>query len=181
MGTTASEAMSMLRPLAFFAGFRDEWLESLYNLATYREHRAGEYVIEEATESNELYIVLSGKLLVEVSLPGEKGKKTVARLAEGELLGELGLVGYDRRSASVRAVSDVTTLYWERASLYALFAVQHQVGYAFMQGLARALAGKLVSTNRDLTSAFYGALYREKDAAAFASELETTGAKRRQG
>jgi CRP-like cAMP-binding protein len=161
----ASEALVLLKPLPLFATFKDEWLDRLYAIADYRETRAGEYLVVEEQESNEVFVILSGRLSVEVTHPDTHGRKTVAVIKEGDLLGELGLVGFDRRSASAHAMTDVASLYWERAALFSLFNTRKEIGFALMQAIARVLAQKLVSTNRDLTSSLYDALYVDETAA----------------
>jgi len=155
-----SEAVALLRPIRFFASFDDAWLESVYGLASYREAKAGTYLVKESEEGQEMFILLAGELAVEVSLPRGRGKEVVATLGQGELLGELTLLGYTRRSASARVVTDVSTLSWQRDELLHLFAEHTDIGFAFMTSLARVLAGKLISTNADLSAAFFHAVYK---------------------
>lgn len=66
----------------------------------------GEVIISEGIMSNNAYVVLSGK----VRVTKKYDNKTIAieTLGEGDIFGEMGLIGHSVRSASVVALGDVT-------------------------------------------------------------------------
>ena len=61
---------------------------------------SGDVVIEEQEKANEILLVLSGELSVEIS-----SQRELARIKPGEMVGEMGLSGNNRYCATVRVHS----------------------------------------------------------------------------
>jgi CRP-like cAMP-binding protein len=61
---------------------------------------SGDVVIEEHENANEILLVLSGELSVEIS-----SQRELARIKPGEIVGEMGLFGNNRYCATVRVHS----------------------------------------------------------------------------
>lgn len=73
-----------------------------------RQFPAGTLLIEEDKISRKLFILRSGKARVFRTHMGTK--VTLAILGEGEIIGEMGFFGATTRSASVEALTDVTSI-----------------------------------------------------------------------
>jgi CRP-like cAMP-binding protein len=69
-----------------------------------RDVKKGEVILEEGEPGDGLYIVLSGELEV------KKGERTLARLKEGEIFGEMSLLQKAPASASVLALKRTSLL-----------------------------------------------------------------------
>jgi CRP-like cAMP-binding protein/cytochrome P450 len=78
-------------------------------------YAAGASIIREGDKAEEFFIVLEGQVEVvkDLHLPDEK-QIVVAHLGPGEYFGEIGLLRGIKRTASVRAVTDVTVLVLDR-------------------------------------------------------------------
>ena len=66
-----------------------------------RHYAQGDVVIEKQKHADEILLLLSGELSVEISPECE-----LARIKPGEMLGEMGLSGDNRHSATVRRQGD---------------------------------------------------------------------------
>lgn len=65
---------------------------------------AGEDIIRQGEQGDELFIIQSGQALVVVA-QGDRNSMEVARLGEGNVFGEMSLVTGEARTATVRAIS----------------------------------------------------------------------------
>ena len=66
---------------------------------------SGELLVRRGDTSESLYIVLSGRLRVVNDAAGE-GEASLVELGHGQVVGEMGLITGDRRTASVAAIRD---------------------------------------------------------------------------
>lgn len=71
-----------------------------------RTFGVGEVVFAAGDASHEAYRIISGK--VEISIGGTQGPRSVAQLSDGEIFGEMGLVGDKPRSATATALERTT-------------------------------------------------------------------------
>ncbi len=74
---------------------------SVYSIALEEHYRDGEIIFEEGNSGDWVYVVLSGE--VEVSKTVEGKVFTLGILKQGEVFGELALIGAVRRTATTRA------------------------------------------------------------------------------
>lgn len=115
----------------------------------------GEVIVRENTPSDELYIIVAGRVNIEVSPEMLLGKAsdspdptTIATLLPGETFGEIGLVDQGLRSASVRTATEETHLLAiGREDLLRLCEEDHHLGYLLMRNIATDLAFKIRNTD----------------------------------
>jgi NTE family protein len=93
-----------LAELPMFSGLSAEALASLEAAAEDVEVEAGSYLFRQDDPSDALYVLRSGRLQV------VQGEIVLTELGRGAVLGELGLLTDDVRSASIRAVRDSTLI-----------------------------------------------------------------------
>ena len=67
--------------------------------------RRGEFLFRQGDKPDGAYVLVSGSLRVGVD-DGEGGEKAIARIRQGEILGEMALITEDNRSASISALRD---------------------------------------------------------------------------
>lgn len=91
-----------LRPIPLFAALDDEQVETLASSASLLAYTRGEPLVHEGETGDSLFVIRSGVVRVEKSLPG-KGKAVVAKLTTGDFFGEMSLLTGDPRTASVIA------------------------------------------------------------------------------
>lgn len=152
-----------LKQSDIFHQFTQTQLELIANLCQEKTYDAGEVVFEENSNSKELFIVLQGKVEVQVN-PGlvKKGvaahNMTIATLRRGQSFGEVALVDEGLRSASIRsAQKDTRLLVIPRDKLIMLCETYPQLGYRLMYNLAADLAMKIRTTDLRIREKFlYG-------------------------
>ncbi|MEF2144978.1 MAG: cyclic nucleotide-binding domain-containing protein [Desulfovibrionaceae bacterium] len=96
--TEALSLQELLRPV-----FPDpKTLPYLMRVLQRRELKKNEYAIRQGAESDDMYFVESGRLTVELEVPGGKTVR-LKKMGPGSVFGEMGIYTKAPRSASVRA------------------------------------------------------------------------------
>lgn len=89
-------------------GLNDHELEDLLKRVSLVEFAEGESIIEEGSESHEIWILLSGRC--EVLKTGAKGENRLATIEAGHIIGEMSFFDQSSHSATVKAIEDIKTL-----------------------------------------------------------------------
>ena len=128
----------MRRALYILADLKDDDLLWFNRAGRMIDLRAGETLIETGREVRDLYFILGGEFDV---LVGDRGP--VARLAQGDVAGEMSFVENRRPSASVVAVSDAQVLAIPRRVMAEHF--REDIGFAarFYHAMAVFLSDRL--------------------------------------
>ena len=130
-------------------------LEMISHICQERTYQAGEIIVQEGTDTDEIYVIVSGEVDIEVSPalvsdhPGAvQTALSVAILQRGQSFGEIALVNKGIRTATVRALQNRTRLLIiHRDKLIQLCDTYPQLGYRLMYNLAADLALKMHSTD----------------------------------
>lgn len=96
--------VAMLRRLEIFQGSSASTLEHLAEVLSEERVDAGEVVIRQGDEADDLFVVGKGTLLVTAASP-DGDEVTLARLGPGDFFGEIGLLRRVPRTATVRTLS----------------------------------------------------------------------------
>jgi CRP-like cAMP-binding protein len=140
-----------LRAIPLFQSLSNEQLSDLANRFESRQVPAGAAIVTEGEMGEELFIIARGA--VEVSRRTRSGGRSVlARLYDGEFLGEMGLLNSAPRMASVHAVTPTLLLVLSRASLASLTG-NHPELEASLEATAKARAAQPVPTELTTTTA----------------------------
>jgi putative ABC transport system ATP-binding protein len=124
------EKIELLRSLPPFTGASARELRALASAAEVCDIEAGRYLCRSGRRALEAYVVVRG--LVDVVIDGA----TVATLRRGQLVGEMGIIDGQPRSADVVAATDVTVLAIAAPALRALIEDSHAVRRALLSQLA---------------------------------------------
>lgn len=128
----------------------DEQRAEFMAVATVRRHRRRSPVFLEGDVADGMYIIVSGHVAVQCTLPaGESG--TLVVLGPGDVFGELALVSPGRRNAAVVTLSATTLL---KVSSAALDGVRERV-----DAIDRVLMEALAMEVRRLSALLMEALY----------------------
>lgn len=149
-----TEYVNILRQADIFYDLSEPQLEMVAGLCTEITPRAGEIIFEENSASNELYVIASGEVDIQVSpaLVQRAGKSTqemtIVTLRRGQTFGEIALVDEGLRSASARCASKKTRLLViPRDRLIRLCDSYTDLGYRLMRNIAADLAFKIRGTD----------------------------------
>ena len=149
-GKPSVDKLAALRRSPLFDQLSPAELEVLAELSRPRRFARGQAILEEGQQGDALYVLVAGA--VEVLRRDGEQDKALARLDPPDFFGEMALVDREERSATVRAVSDVTALQLT-AQNFTAFRRQSRDGFTFVVlNIARALSGRLRETNARLAS-----------------------------
>jgi len=128
-------------------------LELIGSICQERHYQADDVLFEENTPGDEMYIIASGEVQIQVDpalIDGSDntGATTIATLRRGQSFGEVALVDEGLRSASARcSQQDTHLIVIPRDKLMLLCDTYPQLGYRLMRNLAADLAMKIRHTD----------------------------------
>lgn len=129
------------------SGLREDDLEALADIADVHVWKPGASVFEEGDSGDDCVLVVEGE--VEISKAAGTKSRVVAVLGAGTLVGQLGLVDRDTRSASVRAKGRVVGLQFSRGDLEELLRDGDPLGVRLLTLAAVATIRQLrIATRR---------------------------------
>src|SRR5262249_30197292 len=149
-GGAAPATIAVLRMLEVFRAFNAAEIEALASRMTWRALQAGQLLFREGEVGNEMYFVLSGRLLISKTV-ARNVDKVLTRMGAGGFFGEMNLFGGLQRSATVQAETDTELLVLDRDTLTSVVEHNPQAGLAFFTALVREFSQRLSATD-DLVS-----------------------------
>ncbi|MGE0764324.1 MAG: Crp/Fnr family transcriptional regulator [Bdellovibrionales bacterium] len=135
-----------LQQTSFFQGFSPFQVHLMCEFLHSRQYVSGEHIFEVGHPGAALYFIEAGQVSIE--LPSEKGASpiAIALLEAGSFFGELALLDDAPRSASARAVKDVTVLALPRYELDRMLAQSPVLGGLVYRSLAQITSTRLKGT-----------------------------------
>jgi GNAT superfamily N-acetyltransferase len=131
--------INLLRPLSMFGGLGDGELRKIARLFTQKLYRPGEFVFARGDSSGEAYIVLRGKINIQL----ERDAAPVAQLTDGKVFGELAFLDGAPRNAFAAAAQPSILLVVQRSAFADLARQEPHLGMVVMRNMAADLAAKL--------------------------------------
>lgn len=101
---TQQEKFSRIQKVEFFNDFPDAELWEIINAGDWVSVDAGDPIIVEGEEDPSFYVLVDGEVTV------QKSEHEIVRLGPGDCFGEMGMAAGRRRTATIEAVTPVTTL-----------------------------------------------------------------------
>lgn len=148
------DTLRILEGINLFRGLFQEQLNSIARLCEYRNYKANEVIFAEKTSGKEMYVITKGQVRIELGIKGKTDCATIHRVREGEVFGELALLGEGRRSATARCETDCEVIALGQNALREVFNKDNRAGYLVMMNLASLLATRLRKTNLQLVACF---------------------------
>jgi CRP-like cAMP-binding protein len=144
----ASERVELLRKMAAFGALRTDSLELILEQSAARTVTEGEFFFREGDSADSLFVLESGSVVVHREWRGERIQ--LGQLNSGDCFGEMSLIDFQARSASVKAESECRAIEIPNRVLRALY--QHDVEqYAIiMMNLGREVSRRLRATDQQL-------------------------------
>ncbi len=134
-----AQLVEILKELPAFENLKDENIEKLIRFCKLRSYSTGEKIVEEGQTDKSVYVLISGRVNI------EKNNSPITSLHKpGELIGEMGFIAEEPRSATVLADEDTTCLafdgnYLDRIDIDGRLAFQASIYRMFAQILANRL------------------------------------------
>ncbi len=132
-----------------FANFSAEYLAVLTVHATEARFSAGDFLFREGQESSRFHLIQSGRVSVEVSVPGH-GAIEIKNLGEGDILGWSWLFPPYSHHSDARALEQTRTFAFNGKALREQCDLDPILGYDLMKRFARIMMSTLQSTRLQL-------------------------------
>ncbi|MGO8696916.1 MAG: cyclic nucleotide-binding domain-containing protein [Limisphaerales bacterium] len=141
--------VNLLRPLSMFSGLGDGELRKVARLFVQKLYRPGDHVFAKGDISDEAYVVLRGKISIQL----DQAAPPIAQLGDGKIFGELAFLDGAPRVAYAAAIQPSILLVMKRAGFADLLRREPGLGMTIMRNLAQDLAVKLRGVNETLSGA----------------------------
>jgi serine/threonine protein phosphatase PrpC/CRP-like cAMP-binding protein len=159
LATEVNLKFETLHRMPLFRHLTYQELVRVMNIVDVRSYDAGQRIIDEGEEGDEMFILLTGSARVHA------GDTVIVTLGPGQHFGEMALVDKVPRSASVTADVPTQLMTMRRRDFFAIVRKDHDVAVKLLWAFLGVLTERLRRTSRDLGDA------REQLALLSASEL----------
>ena len=133
--------LAIAREQPFLKGLSDEHVEKLLAMASEVRFSADDIIFQEGEKSESFYLLLSGKVVLEVRTPGHTLR--VQTLGVGDELGWSSFMEEEARRFQARALVRVQLLRFEGADLRKACAEDRELGYALEHRLLQVVSSRL--------------------------------------
>jgi CRP-like cAMP-binding protein len=141
------EIAGFLATVPLLEGHEEAGIAQLARVMRRRTIPAGETLWRQGDDAREMVFIVDGAVSASLHLPGDRTVQ-IGRAGRGEIVGEIGLLGGQGHSMSVRVTETATVLVLGRPDFLALLAGQHPSAFALKRRLASLLATRLRSQLR---------------------------------
>lgn len=140
------ELVELLKGVELFAGMNEDQLNRLAAISRVVEYRDGEIVFRQGETGDRLYVIRDGQVAVVVG--DDLRAQPTLYLGRGQIFGEMALIDYGERSATIRCASQRAVLaVIGRDDFEALCSSDTAIGYIAMRNMASDLSFKLRHRN----------------------------------
>jgi CRP-like cAMP-binding protein len=149
----AAHLTSVLEEMHFSANLPLGVVEQLAAESALQRISAGVVVFREGSKNDNLYLVHSGRVALEMNFPG-RGAVRILTLGPGEMVGWSSLLDHGKMTASAVTVEDTEFVVAPAIRLKELSETNRDFGFHLMRQMAGALAKRLVATRLQLLDLF---------------------------
>ena len=139
------ELIKTLQETCFLHDFNLRHLEQIANIAQICDFDTNDVVFREGQPAESVYVVIFGKLSLELS-PSTMYRKQLVSVGPGEMLGWSSLVEHPRFAATAVVIEPARLVRIDGERLRAMCDDDPQFGYEFMRRVMQALAKRLTAT-----------------------------------
>jgi CRP/FNR family cyclic AMP-dependent transcriptional regulator len=143
--------LDLLHAVGLFDGLRDEQLQRLIDISEEEVFNDEEIVFQQYMEGDKLYLIRDGQVEVLIRKRPSEPERSQVFLGRGQVFGEMALIDFGKRSATIRCSRDNTILHSiTRTAFTNLCSSDTAIGYIVMRNIALDLSFKLRHRNLDL-------------------------------
>ncbi len=154
MSCDPKEIAAALQTIPWFQELDPQHFDSLCGITCLKKVEPGEELFREGDKEDFLYIVLEGRVAIEIYVPG-RGRQRIYTAEPMDIVGWSSATPVVRqRTASARAVLPGRLVYLDAVKLRQLCDQDHDLGYVVMRRLANVIAGRLLVTRLQLLDMF---------------------------
>ena len=139
----------VLRDHPFFDGLSDELIELISGCGRFERVAAGEVMFREEGRSDEFYVVLEGRIALQLTASPSK-TITLDTVDSGEVIGWSWLIGPHRWRCTAKAVEPTRLITINGACLRGKCENDKELGYDLLLRFSQVLAERLEATRLQL-------------------------------
>lgn len=135
---------------SLFKSLNHEEAEIVEKKLVVTSRKAGQTIYKEGEHAKSVCFLAEGELGV-IKTDDKGGEHKVATLKRGAAVGEMAMIDGVVRSATIRALTDVTIVIFKRDNFNALLEENPEIGIKLLKELARGLSHSLRKASDELT------------------------------
>jgi CRP/FNR family cyclic AMP-dependent transcriptional regulator len=148
------EIYDELIKIPWFQALKPEHIQQVAEISTLRHFKAGEVFFREGDKQDYFYIVLSGRVALDMFIP-HRGKVRFYTCEEWDNFGWSAVTPFVRtRTAGAVAVMEGVVISTDVEKLSNLCERDHDFGYIFMRRMSNVIASRLMVTRLQLLDMF---------------------------
>ena len=152
--SSQEELINALQTIPWFQEMDREIFNKIVALSDICEYEAGEDLFREGDKEDLLYVVIEGRVAIEMFVPG-RGRMRIYTAEPMDIVGWSSITPVVRqRTASARAVLPSRLVCLNAAKLYQACNEDHDLGYIMMRRLSNVVASRLLTTRLQLLDMF---------------------------
>jgi CRP/FNR family transcriptional regulator, cyclic AMP receptor protein len=152
--TNQQELVSALQAIPWFEVMTTDHFNKMVGISKILKFEPGQSIFHEGDKEDYLYIVLEGRVAIEISIPG-RGRIRILTADPMDVVGWSSVTPVVRqRTAGARAVFPSRLVAIDANNLRRLCDEDHSLGYYVMRRLANVVAGRLLTTRLQLLDMF---------------------------
>ena len=148
--------------ISLFQGFSDRMINKVKTIFDVRSVDAGDDLITEGDEGDEMFILIHGRVRITKSMLMEgmnlpimevdSPRKILATMDQSDypVFGEIALIDRDTRSATIQVLEDADFLVTDRDKFFELAEQEPDIGAKLIMAIARRMAGTVRKGNSEL-------------------------------
>lgn len=144
------DLMAAFRAIPLFTDLPDEAIGQIIAFSRREDCYRGQTIIEEGDPGDDMVILLSGRVGVQMESINPHMEIAISRLGAGEVIGEMALLDDSPRSATIVALEACAIVRVPSEHLNLVFMEHPEWGMLFMRNLAASLSERLRMMNRRL-------------------------------
>jgi CRP-like cAMP-binding protein len=154
MSCDPTEIRAALQSVPWFQEIESAHFDQLCSIACLNEVEPGEELFREGDKEDNLYIVLEGRIAIEIFISG-RGRMRIFTAEPMDVVGWSSVTPIVRqRTATARAVLPSRVVALDGQKLRQLCDQDHGLGYVVMRRLANVVASRLLVTRLQLVDMF---------------------------
>lgn len=143
--------LDLMRTVGVFNGLTDEQLQRLLSVSQEEIFDDEAIIFYQDTDGDKLYLIREGQVEIRIRRRPHEPERSQVFLGRGQVFGEMALLDFGKRSATVKCSRDHTMLHSiSREAFNDLCNSDKAIGYIVMRNLAMDLSFKLRHRNLDL-------------------------------
>ena len=154
MSCDPKEIQAALQSIPWFQEIAPKHFEQLVEISCLQMVEAGEDLFRAGDKEDNLYIVIEGRVAIEIFVPG-RGRMRIYTAEPMDVVGWSSVTPVVRqRTASARAVLPSRLVALDAQKLRLLAENDHDFGYVLMRRMANVVASRLLVTRLQLLDMF---------------------------